>query len=465
MQLRSLALVTFIGAFAMSYAVGRKSFWLDEGVSFRFARVSPTELWHLASYESNMTLYYLLLHGWKAVFGDSEVALRSLSVVAAAASVPVLYLLARRLFGTRTAVVAAALLSVDGFFMAHAQQARGYSLAVLLVLVAALCLVIATERSATGPWMAFGVVAALAVYVHVFTVLAVGAMAVTVLALPAERRPLRRVLAAAVTAGVALVPFAVWTVRAGGSNQFVSVPRPTFGDLVDLVQAMGGGSTSLAVLVTAPAWVVALSVTRTAWQQRATAPDVAWRHLLVWSWLLVPIVAMVGVSLARPVFVPRYLLFSMPAAVLLAAVGIASLRSAALVGAAVGAALALSGANLVALYGTPQEDWRDAERFVRDRARQGDVVFLSAPYVRVVFDYYTRHDGVGEHISQEDSPEQQLVEVGGTNADRAWLVVSHYEVDRRRPMGDRLSAALAGRGTLVEERAFTAVHVRLYDLR
>ena len=72
-----------LGGILGSLFLGTHSLFLDESVSATLA----TSPWHrfanvVTHREANMALYYLLLRGW-IVFGHSEIALRSLSVILA----------------------------------------------------------------------------------------------------------------------------------------------------------------------------------------------------------------------------------------------------------------------------------------------------------------------------------------------------------------------------------------------
>ena len=114
--------ITFIASFFSFLHIGQKSMWFDEVHSVFFAGLPWSELWAvLSSMEANSELYYVLLKFW-LVFGDSEFAVRALSALFAVASVPVLYGLARRLFGIRAGLVAIILLSVNAFFIEYAQR-------------------------------------------------------------------------------------------------------------------------------------------------------------------------------------------------------------------------------------------------------------------------------------------------------------------------------------------------------
>jgi hypothetical protein len=68
-----------------SFRLGAKSLWWDEGFSVWLARLDWPTAWQLMrTAEANMMLYYVLLHFWLRL-GMSEVAVRSLSTVAAVA--------------------------------------------------------------------------------------------------------------------------------------------------------------------------------------------------------------------------------------------------------------------------------------------------------------------------------------------------------------------------------------------
>src|SRR2546425_3307417 len=109
--------------------LGAKSGWLDEAESVAHARLGVRSLLHvLDGGDPNMGLYYVLLHFWIRIFGESESAVRGLSVLFGVLAVPAIYLVGARLFGRAAGLVAALLLAVNAFFIQYAQEARSYSL-------------------------------------------------------------------------------------------------------------------------------------------------------------------------------------------------------------------------------------------------------------------------------------------------------------------------------------------------
>src|SRR5207237_10048583 len=80
----------------------------------------------------NMIHYYAILHLWMRL-GDSEFVVRALSALMGIATIPTLYALGTRLFGRRTGLIASTLLALNAFHIQWSQEARAYSLTVLLV--------------------------------------------------------------------------------------------------------------------------------------------------------------------------------------------------------------------------------------------------------------------------------------------------------------------------------------------
>jgi len=73
------AVVTVVGVAA--WFVPRSSLWLDEALSVNLAQLAPSELLEALGRDGHPPAYYLLLHAWMLVAGDSDLAVRALSGV------------------------------------------------------------------------------------------------------------------------------------------------------------------------------------------------------------------------------------------------------------------------------------------------------------------------------------------------------------------------------------------------
>lgn len=90
--------------------------------------------------------YYIFMLGWTKVFGSSILALRLPSVLFGVGSVLLVYLLGRLVADTRAALLASAMLALNGFHMFYSQIARMYAMACFLGLLSTWLLVLLSRR-------------------------------------------------------------------------------------------------------------------------------------------------------------------------------------------------------------------------------------------------------------------------------------------------------------------------------
>lgn len=463
--------------------LGRKSLWLDEVFSVFAAKLDWAHLWSLASTtQANMSFYYVLLHLWINL-GDSEFVVRCLSLVAAVGTVPVFYLLSRRLFGSTVAAVASFLLAINAFFITSAQEARGYSLVLLLVTISSYEFVRGIEQPSRWSWIVYVLASVLAVYTHLFAVFVPLAHLVSLPFLKPRRVSVRALVASFGSIGVFASPLALFVLtRDVGQIDWIS--RPSLTSLVGAFQSLAGrGGRLLLVsyfLICCVAVVAGLRKT-----SRGTDPaDRKWRAAFVLTWLFTPILVSFAFSVAiKPIFLPRYLIVSLPPLVLLAAVGIVNLSRRRL---QVGVALLLtllSGRALVSVYAHETEDWRAVTGFVVGETHDDDGIVFVAPYVRAPFEYYVnRFQAVGRapdpfypggnwtsnSLLEPEAPDEAaaLGTLTASRYERVWLVLSHEgATSREREENRSIEASLERVYVRLMDRRFAGVRVLLYERR
>ena len=106
--------------------------WLDEALTVNIARLPLGDLRGALERDGAPPLYYVLLHIWTGVFGDSDVAARSLSGGFALGAVITCWFAARRWFDERTAWLTVIVLATNPFLIRYATEARMYTLEILL---------------------------------------------------------------------------------------------------------------------------------------------------------------------------------------------------------------------------------------------------------------------------------------------------------------------------------------------
>src|SRR3989344_5780647 len=92
-----------------------QSLWLDEAINVTF--VKNLDLYALVFDYSigdfHPPLYHILLRGWVLLFDTSEIAVRLPSVILGLATVYIVYLITKKLFENKTALIAATLIATS----------------------------------------------------------------------------------------------------------------------------------------------------------------------------------------------------------------------------------------------------------------------------------------------------------------------------------------------------------------
>jgi uncharacterized membrane protein len=189
--------ICFLAAWPRFAGLGAKSLWMDEALSWRLQSL-PISLMIARTGEPTTVhppFFFGLLHFWTLAFGDSEFALRSLAATAGVLAVAGLYQLVRELViveradsarGEFAAILTAMLFAVSPFQIQQARQTRGYSLALLLFLVSAICMLRALRRPAQSKkwWAGYAISALACCYTHNLALFSVAAQGLFWLMLP-----------------------------------------------------------------------------------------------------------------------------------------------------------------------------------------------------------------------------------------------------------------------------------------
>ncbi|MDW5330347.1 glycosyltransferase family 39 protein [Plantactinospora sp. KLBMP9567] len=341
----------------------RAPLWRDELATWSAASRPLRDLLRLiGTIDAVSGPYYLLMHGWLAVAGDSAVALRLPSALAMAGAAALTTVLGARLFGRRAGLLAGLLFAILPSTSRYGQEARPYALATLLAVLATLLLCRALDRSAWPRWAGYAAAVAGLGLANLFAVSLVAGHAFAVLLGRRDRVRLRWLLAVG-TAGLLLAPLAVLG-RAQQSRQLDWVGRPGAGDLLGLpgsvVQAGAVGGL-----------LFGLAAVGVASRGRS--------GVVLGLTVLLPALLLFVAGQLTPLFVPRYLLFVLPFACLLAAATLASLR--------LGAGLVIVLA--AGLLGAPEQA---ALRRTHESPRTAPVDYPAA--VRVIAAHQRAGDGI-----------------------------------------------------------------------
>ncbi len=384
-----LLLLTLAAAWLRLSHLGSKSLWLDEGATVALARASWQHFaWVWWYGEANLqTVYFLLMRAW-IHGGLSEAWLRLPSALFGIASVPLMYVVARRLVSGGAALASAALLAFSPMHVYYSQEARSYTLTIFLVLLSSSFFVLAVEEGRRRDWVLWTVFGLLAFYSHDFAALVLVAQVCSLLFRKTSPAIWRRVIFCGLLILMLAVPGLSYVFRASPENlHFIWMPQANPREIWHLAAFFSGsGVKTFLALILWTAGLVAIV------HDRRRDSETFWRGMLILSWAFLPAVITALVSLRHPIFMQRYLIFSLPAMVLLAAVGMTALRKMYAGVVMVIALCAMSIPSIVKDYHKPREDWRAASSAILASAQSGDAVVFFPFYTRIMLDYYRDRD-------------------------------------------------------------------------
>ncbi|MFI8349041.1 hypothetical protein [Streptomyces sp. NPDC085596] len=266
----------------------RHSVWRDEAATWQVARRSTAEIWQLlGQVDAVHGLYYLLMHALFTCFGPGTTTLRLPSVLAMALAAACVTVIGQRLAGPWAGLGAGMTLGLLPAVQFYLQEGRPYALVMAGAAVSTLLLVGLLERPAPWRWAAYGGTVLLCGLLNWLSLLVLVAHAVTLCWTRARRGTWVRWAVAAAGAVSGTAPLILFS--RGQSEQISWIPPLTWHMLIGPAILLAIGS--LGALLDRP---------------RPGGPSVASVGLPL---LAVPLLALTGISLIKPLFLDRYILF------------------------------------------------------------------------------------------------------------------------------------------------------------
>lgn len=492
------ALIGLIGLAFGLRVVGLDSqgLWRDEVDAIRFASRPISDLLRaFITPGQNGPLYHLLLRPWLSLAGDSEFALRFFSVLFGVLAVPLAYRLARRLFPRLSCIglITALLLVTSPYLVWYSQEGKMYALLVALILLSMERYLSAVERGGWRRWLTYVLVTGLGYYVHLIAALIVPMQALVFFFLPRRDRHPRWLpwLASLAALGIPYLPLLLWQLpllQTPGNTgyRFVPLHEMLFSLLVNYSLGVVQ-DTRLWTLVPFVGLVLAAGLLGIRRESRVA------RLAILLGWLLVPVLGTFLVTLVRPLFTARYLIYVLPAYSLLLAAGLVAIarRTRLLASLLLLAVLAVNGWGIWLQAITPlKTDFRAATGYLVRRMAPGDLILFQIPYGHHSFEYYLQRqpvshpsgggyrlflpmvvggggksyrwaEGLYTNAGMEPAEAARRMAEITANSRVVWLVATEVSLWDERGL---VQAWLDGHATLTDEARFVRVTLRRYEL-
>jgi hypothetical protein len=292
------------------------------------------------------------------------------------------------------------------------------------------------------------------------------------------------------TIGILVLPLLVFVAKTG-AGPLRWIQRPTLRALGEFFEHLCGSyEWPLAALYVVACGIAVTFAGKRLWRRDAD-PDV-WRLHFLLIWMLFPVSLTVVLSLARPVFLGRYMIFCLPPLVILAAAGLERLRSAWMLAATLAVMLLLSLQGVFFVYAHDFDNERDASiaaaNFILDHSEPGEAILFHIAETRIPYEFVRSqrsgqdaasprfstqlgpvilfpHHGPGlDYRDFTGKPAPDLVRQAGASYSRLWLMLmNNGQAGKPDPTTMMLTQVLSESFPKIQNWQFAKVEVRLYS--
>lgn len=417
-----LIIIAFL-ALILRFIAINQSLWLDEAIGALVVREQSYSqiLTQFPRVDNHPPLYYLSLKVWTQVFGYSEIALRSLSVLFGIFTVVLLYAIALKISKDKFfAVISTFLLATSPFHIYYSQEARMYSMAAFLAALAMVSFLKVLEKKGEYKyWIIFSISITALVFTDYVPVFLLPVFWIYAFMQNKEKNWWKSFVFAhipLVLLGLLWLPIfqiqaengrllleklPAWRLLAGGAT-FKQAALVWMKFVLGRITFVNKVYYYLLIFISSLPFIYSGIIS---WKRKNK------KTMLFWIWFLTPLVIGFIVSVAFPAFIYFRFLYILPAFYLIFAWGVTqisknNIRNMLLVSLVV---LNIVGWGIYVLDSNQQrEQWRQAVNFIESSVESGEIVLFENPEPFAPFQWY--ETGAVEASGATNSISANLIE-------------------------------------------------------
>lgn len=166
---KTLLAIILVGLILRVISINQ-SLWLDEATSAKVATYSMDQILEFSFGDFHPPLYYIFLKYWSGVFGFSEIALRSMSLVFGLLTIYFVYRIGKLVDKQALGALASLFLAISPLHVYYSQEARMYAMATFFVTLAFWAfLTTLKQKKSFLSWIIFAFVMVLAIWTEYLT--------------------------------------------------------------------------------------------------------------------------------------------------------------------------------------------------------------------------------------------------------------------------------------------------------
>jgi len=378
--------ILFLAGIVRIINISKESYWVDEILTVRQGQATLSTLSLYLKGEMHMPLYIYLSWAWIHAFGTLEFATRIFSAIFGVLCVYIIYLIGKKMFNERIGVYAALLLTLSPIAIYYSQEARLYSMFMFIVLLSFYMFIKYLEKGERKYLIWYIIINILMLYTDIFAFVVLGIHALYILI--RNRNRLKEIFVALTISVLSLIPM-IMTIILQYSNFDKSDKSwllPSFGKIIlMLIHYCGNIMLFITFLIIS---IIGIVIYTRHVKNQSNKKNIINNLTLLIIWAIIPIITVLILVVIQPLFNERYLLFTLPAYILIIAFVISQFKikyqNILLI-----LILILSTCALVIQYQTTNKDnWRGTAQFLKDNVKEGDYLLITPYYHQESLTYY-----------------------------------------------------------------------------
>lgn len=444
-----LLAILLIGLFLRVYDLSNESLWLDEGYSIIFANLNLSQIFFLP--ETNPPLYYIILHWWINLFGDSEFFVRFPSVIFGFLSIFMVYKVGNQIFDKDVGILSSLLLGLSVFHIHYSQEARTYSLSVLLTLLSIYFFIKLLRKKSYTVLFGYILYSTLLIYSHIYGLFIIISQNIYIIALfllskETYKLNLKRWILIQIILIILFIPwvniFITQTLNVVQSGFWI--PMPSLSSIMKSFIRYSGSKLLFWLFMILSLFSIMTyekisgnitwknmfkSIESYRWKIRLLNTDMIF--LLV-VWLLTPIILPFIISrFSTPIYFTKYTIVASLPFYILVSKGINNIRHKYLKLIVISVVIVFSLVYIRGYYNKiNKEQWRDVANYIDTNANNGDLLLFNSGIQDIIFNYYSKRTDLikkpfpekGIQVDEENIKELELTVEGYKGV---WVILSH----------------------------------------
>lgn len=156
----------FLVGFYLRLVFLRLPYWFDEANTIYYISQSFSRMIEFIKLDFSPPLYLLVLKSWVSIFGNSEIATGTLSLIFSLLTLPLVYLLGKKLYNKKVGIIAAAIFWSSPLLIFQSTNTRMYSLVVFLATLSCLFLFNIFQKLGWLNFLGYIFISVLGLYTH-----------------------------------------------------------------------------------------------------------------------------------------------------------------------------------------------------------------------------------------------------------------------------------------------------------